>query len=768
MAFEALRSEMSLDKSDYGRAIREASKETAVFGSVAEDSFEDAGDGAEEAGNDAQDAASGFNRFGDSIRDTIIPTRIFAGAADEAGDEASEAGREAGGAAFGFGALRLSTSGAAFSMGVFSAVTGSTVIALGGLAIALGAVMLALAPLVIGAAAVAAAFGLIVGTGLLAWGKGFQKTLKKVKQQIVPLVKEFGQKFVPFLKETVLMLPGLVKSLLNAVGGMDVFLNALRGLRDFAFKVLPKLVKWFFDLGRWALPILTKIGAFVVNKVVPALAKLVNWGKQVWTVVGRWVKQFQQATAKGTTLRTKVDQLVAAAKRFWKNLQPVIQALKPLARQLIKLAPVIAGVALDVGRLALNIGSKLLPVLVPLINFLTGIFRWFNKLSPGIKRAIVVIGGLFLALGPIISILGTLFGALGTIVSAVGTVIAIFNPLSLAIIAIGLVIAGLAYLVIKHWDSIVAATKSLARKVTQFFAGLDRTIKQWGRDVLGWLSGDFVVEFVKWFVTLHKRVLDKVSAMVGGLMDYLTGRRGPLSNVDSAGQALIDGFINGIKSKIGDVVGTVENVMQSVRDRLPFSPAKYGPLRDLDETGPAFVKTFADGIRNSEDMAVKAVERMAVKAKNALPKPQDVMGSWAGETSRLASGLFRGIPSNLARHLIETFKTSRIRTPGTNRFRKASDVVDFTDYLREAREYGDQGGGIFHEDTASVAFEDLLRQGSRIREGRDLPRQDLNISVTLDTDDEALREWVNNHADVRVNRHVRQALKQANRRRTFR
>lgn len=480
MAFEALRSEMSLDKSEYGRAIREASKETASFGAVASDSFEDASDGAEEAGNEAQDASSGFNRFGDAIRETIFPIRRFSSAADEAGDQASEAGRSAFGASGGFAALRLSTSGAAFSMGVFSAVTGSTIITLGALAVVLGAVMLALAPLVIGAAAVAAAFGLIVGTGILAGMKELKKTFKNVKKQIMPLVKEFGQKFVPFLKETLKMLPGLVKALLDAVGGMDVFLNALKTLRNVAFKVLPKLVRWFFDLGRWALPILMDIGAIVMNKVVPAVKTLVKWGKQIWKVVGRWVTQFQQATKKGTKLRTKIDKLVKAAKRFWKNLQPVIKALKPLVRQLIRLAPVIAKVALDIARLGINIGTKLLPYLVPLINFITRVVKWFNSLSYGVKKAILIIGGLFLAIGPIISILGTLGSALTTIGSIILTVVAFFNPITLAVVALGVAIGALAYLIYKNWNKIKSWTKGLYNSFTSWLNDMVKTAKNLG------------------------------------------------------------------------------------------------------------------------------------------------------------------------------------------------------------------------------------------------------------------------------------------------
>lgn len=453
--------------------------------------IDESGDEMEETSRSAGILGKALGRMGEQLSDTIVPARILGGQLDEVGDEASEAGRSALGASFGFAALRLSTSGAAFSMGIFSTVTSSTILVLGALATVLGAVMLALAPLVIGAAAVAAAFGLIVGTGVLAGFKELSKAFKKVKKQIVPLVKEFGQKFVPFLKETILMLPGLVKSLLNAVGGMDVFLDALRTLRNLAFKFLPKLVGWFFDLGRWALPILTDIGAFIINKVVPALRTMVKWGKQIWKIVGRWVTQFQKATSKGTTLRKKITKLVKAGKRFWKKLQPVIKALKRFGKQIIKLAPTVAKVALDVGRLAIVLGTKLLPYLVPVINAATKLVKWFNSLSYGTKRLILVIGGLFLAIGPIISILGTLFSAFTTIVSIVGTVIAIFNPLTLALIGVGVVIGGLAYIIYKNWEKIKTWTKNLVTSFTNWLNDMVQTAKNLGSAIANGLVAMF-------------------------------------------------------------------------------------------------------------------------------------------------------------------------------------------------------------------------------------------------------------------------------------
>lgn len=395
---------------------------------------------------------------GDFIRDA----NRAAEASDEVGDSVEEAGDDAAGAAAGFTALRLSTSGASFSLGMLTSVGSSTIFMLGALATAITGVVIALSPLIIGATAIAAAFGLIIGSGILAWGKGFQKALKDVRKQIVPLVKEFGKEFVPFLRSTIKMLPGLVKSILDAIGPLDKFETALRTLRNIAFRVLPKLIGWFIDIGRWALPIVMKLSKILLNNLVPALKTIVGWGKQIWRTVRDWVTQLQKATQKGTTLRKKFNQLKKAGQKLWtKALKPLIKNLKPLVRQLIKLAPTIAKVALDVGKLALNIGTKLLPYLTPLINIATKLVKWFNSLSYGVKRLILVAGGLYLALGPIISVLGFLGSALTTVGSIILTVVTFFNPIVLAVVAFGATIGALAYLIYDNWNKILSWTKGL-------------------------------------------------------------------------------------------------------------------------------------------------------------------------------------------------------------------------------------------------------------------------------------------------------------------
>lgn len=469
--FDALESQVSIDKRDYTRGLRDAAKETLSFGSMAEGTFDDVGDEAAEAGAEAAASSGGFRRLADAAGDAVVPMRLVSSASDAAGDEISEAGRSALGAASGFAALRVSSTGLSFSLGMVSALGSSTILILGGLAVAAGALATAMLPVIIGAGAIAAAFGVIVGSGIVAGMKELKTAFSAAKAEIIPMVAELGERFVPFLKETIQMLPGLVQSLIDSLGPLDQFFGALQNLRRAAFNLLPQLISWFFDLGRWAIPVVANIARWMVDSLAPAFVRTVERGKWLVGMFGRmsgagdglssqisrlwsWIQDlanvFERSAASGTPLRTEFNQLVSAAQRFATKAQPTVSSLRDLATELARAAPVVAKVAVDLATMGVNIGTKLLPVANSLVQFITGLVRWFNGLSSGMQRAIVVVGGLALALGPIISIVTTVVSVIGTLVSVLTTVgsviltvVAFFNPLTLAIAAVVAAAVGL-------------------------------------------------------------------------------------------------------------------------------------------------------------------------------------------------------------------------------------------------------------------------------------------------------------------------------------
>jgi len=106
-------------------------------------------------------------------------------------------------------------------------------------------------------------------------------------------------------------------------------------------------------------------------------------------------------------------------------------------------------------------------------------------------------------------------------------------------------------------------------------------------------------------------VWDGIKNVISGGLEIINGIFGGLPGKALAwGQALIQGFINGIESMIGNITGAIGNIAQIVADHMPHSPAKRGPLSKLNAFGSGLVKTFAADITAHSPIAHKAAEEM--------------------------------------------------------------------------------------------------------------------------------------------------------------
>jgi hypothetical protein len=67
----------------------------------------------------------------------------------------------------------------------------------------------------------------------------------------------------------------------------------------------------------------------------------------------------------------------------------------------------------------------------------------------------------------------------------------------------------------------------------------------------------------------------------------------------TAGQKAIGGFIDGIRSKSGEVGAAVDKSFKEAESKMPHSDAKEGPFSDLSGSGKSVVETFAKGIESA-------------------------------------------------------------------------------------------------------------------------------------------------------------------------
>ena len=98
---------------------------------------------------------------------------------------------------------------------------------------------------------------------------------------------------------------------------------------------------------------------------------------------------------------------------------------------------------------------------------------------------------------------------------------------------------------------------------------------------------------------------NEITSFIGSLPSRAVAAVGNLGNtLYSSGRALMDGFLNGIRSMIDNITRTVSNAIDWVRGFFPNSPAKRGPLSgsgwtNLEKSGEAFWDQWLGGMGGS-------------------------------------------------------------------------------------------------------------------------------------------------------------------------
>lgn len=147
----------------------------------------------------------------------------------------------------------------------------------------------------------------------------------------------------------------------------------------------------------------------------------------------------------------------------------------------------------------LDIGNALLPIIRDLVEWVAKIGNGFANLDPNVKKIIITVGLIVLAISTVLTIGGgllifianviTALTALGGVATVVGGIIAFLtSPITLVIVAIGLLIANVV-LVKKAWDSNWNGIQEKTK-------GVCDNIKNWWKGLCDWFANNPVVATV--------------------------------------------------------------------------------------------------------------------------------------------------------------------------------------------------------------------------------------------------------------------------------
>jgi phage-related protein len=336
------------------------------------------------------------------------------------------------------------------------------------------------------------------------------------------------------------------------------------------------------------------------------------------------------ATVLGEALGTALTGLAPVIGLVAQLIVGLVQALAPLVTTIVgALGPAIA----EIGALfTANLGpalSGIFTLLQPLLGILLEIFG--AQVVNAINLIVDVLGGVFDILGGLITFLTGVFT--GDWDKAWHGIQQIFDGVVTIILGIGkFLMDSLLNFMRNGGDRIVTAVVGWWTRVTTQFTNFQASI---------------IIGIVSWVARLIGRFLalrDRVIANITGLWTIATtlfriGANGVLSaaatGVDrvintfreipgritaaignlgsllfNAGQNVVQGLINGIRSLIGSVGSAMSDIAGTIRAYLPFSPAQLGPLSGAGSpeiSGEVIAQMIADGIQANVNLPARAM-----------------------------------------------------------------------------------------------------------------------------------------------------------------
>ncbi len=209
--------------------------------------------------------------------------------------------------------------------------------------------------------------------------------------------------------------------------------------------------------------------------------------------------------------------------------------------------------------LAEAFGEILLPIINKIVGGLQNAIDWFSNLDDGVKKTILIVGGLIAAISPIAGIISGIAGAIsfitGTVIPALITAInfIIANPIVLLIAAI----VGLVAWIATSGDEIQA----ILQRVDDFLQGVFTTDWSQSFGVLG--------EILNAFFATVKSIWDSIKAVFDGIIDFIRGVfTGDWERAWTGVQEIFKGIFTALvaiaKAPLNGIIGLINMVIDAI------------------------------------------------------------------------------------------------------------------------------------------------------------------------------------------------------------
>lgn len=313
--------------------------------------------------------------------------------------------------------------------------------------------------------------------------------------------------------------------------------------------------------------------------------------------------------------------------------------------------------------LAIKLADYVIPFLTKLVEKVTSAIDAFTNLSPGVQKAVLVIGGIVAAAGPVLIVVGKIISAVGTIMTIVPKLAGVINvvkgafaglnavmaanPIMLIIMAIAALVAAFIYLwnncegfrqfwidlwenikeiavvvwnaikdfCIAAWEAISSAATTLWNGLKDFFTGLWDGIKSVFTSAWNAISG-VMTSIWNTITTIWQSIYDTISPLLEAF-HYL------FQTIFQAIQILIERAWTAIRTKIQEVwtaiLAFLPPILETIRNLFATVwNAIYNAISTVLNAISTVVSTVWNAIRNAISTVLNAIQSVVSSAWNSI------------------------------------------------------------------------------------------------------------------------------------------------------
>lgn len=455
------------------------------------------------------------------------------------------------------------------------------------------------------------------------------------------------------------------RNIRNEAGkGNDIFTQATKLTQDLSVSLGKSLNSSAIMVGKalndpvLGITALSRAGVQFTQHQKDVITSLVESGdtlKAQKMILGELSAEFQGSAKAQATAADK-------AKVAWQNLQEKVgKALMPVLNDLLRwfTKDIVPALSAFVGFMRTNVG----PVFDAIKGFFSGDGMDGSKLQGGFQKVVQGAVDIYNAFKPVVIDLVNavkqnwpeIQRTIGQVLAAVGTTISAFAQLVTALWKrFGSTILRATGVVFRNIGDVVRTGLQILTKIVQIFTDLlngnwkdalhksaEIVIMVFGPGgliqrllgrALGFIGdslkrlGEVILEKVRsaWSgaldatVTWIGKMVAKVKALPGNAKDAL----GDLTTkLLQAGKDLIQGFINGITSKLGEVKSAASGVAGGAIDSIKGALGIHSPSKVFYKFGEDTVQGFIDGVNSKISSIKQAMSSMTSTIKGAFDDP---------------------------------------------------------------------------------------------------------------------------------------------------